>query len=145
MAACPECRKRASMAPLTVKSISASSKTMKGQFAPSSSDTFLTVAEHSAINLLPSSIEPVKDTFLTPAFETIELLTASPSPVRTDSTPRGNPALSPSTQRANAEKGVCGSGWCTTVQPAAKAAPIRLATMDEGKVHAVIAAPTPTG
>ena len=61
---------------------------MKGQFAPSSSDTFLTVAEHSAINLLPSSIEPVKDTFLTPAFDTIELLTASPSPVKTDNTPR---------------------------------------------------------
>lgn len=31
------------------------------------------------------------------------------------------------------------------VQPAAKAAPIRLATMDEGKVHAVIAAYTPIG
>lgn len=83
---------------------------MKGQFAPSSSDIFLTVGAHKVMSRLPSSMEPVNDTFRTSGLASSVLLTGSPAPVSTESTPRGKPAFSPSTHSASAEKGVCGSG-----------------------------------
>ena len=50
-----------------------------------------------------------------------------------------------STQSASAENGACDAGFSTTVHPAASAAPILRATIDEGNIHDVIAAHTPTG
>ena len=52
------------IAPSTAASRSASSKTMNGALPPSSSDTFFTVRAHCAISSLPTSVEPVNDSFL---------------------------------------------------------------------------------
>src|SRR5919206_228787 len=47
------------ISPSTAESRSASSNTMNGALPPSSSETFLTVPAHCAINCLPTSVEPV--------------------------------------------------------------------------------------
>ena len=118
---------------------------MKGELAPSSSETFLTVPAHRAISCLPASMLPVNETFLTSGLSSSAGISVSSSPVSTDRTPRGSPAFSASTQSASAENGACDAGLSTTVQPAASAAPILRATIDEGNIHDVIAAHTPTG
>src|SRR5262245_66431653 len=59
------------IAPSTAASISASSKTMKGALPPSSSDTFFTVFAHCAISSLPTSVDPVNDSFFTVGFDVI--------------------------------------------------------------------------
>src|SRR5687767_8233216 len=51
--------------PLTASFISASSNTMEGALPPNSSDTFLIVDALCAINILPTSVDPVNDTFFT--------------------------------------------------------------------------------
>src|SRR5690606_30140321 len=87
----------------------------------------------------------VKDNFLINGF----VLNSYPMPeesvpVTTFNTPAGHPAFSARTARANAVKGVCDAGRCTTVQPAAIAGAIFLVTIANGKFHAVIAATTTT-
>src|SRR5687767_15856780 len=53
------------IAPSTAASRSASSNTMNGALPPSSSDSFFTVSAHCFIRSLPTSVEPVNDSFLT--------------------------------------------------------------------------------
>ena len=53
------------MAPSTAASMLASGNTMNGALPPSSSETFFTVAAHFAFNFLPTSVDPVNDSFRT--------------------------------------------------------------------------------
>ena len=118
---------------------------MNGALPPSSSDSFLTVAAHCAISTLPTSVDPVNDSFLT-----IGLAVSSPpislaEPVTTLKTPFGRPARSASSASASAENGVCDAGFTTTVQPAAIAGPALRVIIASGKFHGVMHAATPIG
>src|SRR5215469_11638207 len=140
---CPALRYFEATAPLTAASTSASSNTMKGALPPNSSDTFLSVPAHWAISSLPTAVEPVKE-----SLRTIGLLVISPpiafsAPVTTENTPFGRPARPASTAIASAEKGVCGAGFTTMVQPAASAGPHFRVIIAAGKFHGVIAVQTP--
>ena len=59
--------------------------------------------------------------------------------------PAGTPALSASSQRANAEKGVSGAGLMTIGHPAAKAGAAFRVIIAAGKFHGVMATVTPIG
>src|SRR3546814_1704687 len=61
----PMCRYLEASAPSTAASTSASSKTMKGAFPPSSIDAFLIVGAHWPSSSRPTSVDPVKLSFLT--------------------------------------------------------------------------------
>ena len=99
----PELRYLATIAPSTARSISASSKTMKGALPPSSIDTFFTVAAHLAISILPTSVEPVKVSFLTSGLAQISSPISPAEPVTTLTTPFGKPTSSHSTPQASPE------------------------------------------
>jgi hypothetical protein len=62
---CPGIPELAVMAPLTAASRSASSKTMKGAWPPSSIETRFTVSAHCFKSRLPTSVLPVKESFRT--------------------------------------------------------------------------------
>ncbi len=61
---------------------------------------------------------------------------ATASPVTIENRPAGRPARSPSTASAIAENGVCGAGFSTKPQPAARAGPALRVTMAFGKFKA---------
>src|SRR5580658_6930884 len=108
---CPVLRYLEAMAPSIAASKSASSKTMKGALPPSSSESFLTVPAHWAIRILPTSVEPVKESFRTVGFDVSSAPISVGEPVITLKTPFGRPARSASSARARAEKGVCSAGF----------------------------------
>jgi hypothetical protein len=118
---------------------------MNGALPPSSIDTFLTVPAHCCISSLPVRVEPVKLSLRTVGFEVSSPPMATASPVTTLKTPAGMPARSARTARARAERGVCGAGFRTTVQPAARAGDTLRVTMAFGKFQGVMAAHTPMG
>src|SRR4051794_16003702 len=115
----PELRYLATMAPSTALSMSASSNTMNGALPPSSIDTFFTLDAHLVISSLPTSVEPVKVSFLPAQFEQISSPISPAEPVTTLTAPFGKPASSHSTPQAKPEYGVCEAGLITAVQPAA--------------------------
>ena len=78
---CPVFRYFEAIAPSTAASMSASSKTMNGALPPSSSETFLTVREHCSISSLPTSVEPVKESFFTIGFDVISPPISDADPV----------------------------------------------------------------
>ena len=133
------------MAPATVASKSASSKTMNGALPPSSMEVFFTVLAHCSKSSLPTSVEPVNVTLRTVGLPVISAPMARAEPVTTEKMPAGMPASSASTASARAEKGVCVAGFNTMGQPAARAGPAFLVIMAEGKFHGVMAAQTPIG
>src|SRR6476469_6706564 len=133
------------MAPSTAASISASSNTMNGALPPSSSETFLTVLAHCAINCLPTSVEPVKVNLRTIGLVVSSLPIGPDDPVTTLITPLGMPARSANSHKASAEYGVYVAGLITIVHPAASAGPALRVIIAFGKFHGVIAAHTPTG
>ena len=142
---CPALRYLETMAPCTAASISASSNTINGALPPSSIEVRFTVAAHSAINCLPTGVDPVKVTL-----RTIGLLVSSApiSPVRPVTIftrPAGNPARPASSISASADNGVALAGLHTTAQPAAIAGAILRVSMALGKFQGVIQATTPTG
>src|SRR5438132_12308136 len=118
---------------------------MNGALPPSSSDTFLIVAAHGAISFLPTSVEPVNESFRTVGFDVSSAPMSAADPVTTLNTPFGTPARSASSASASAENGVCDAGLRTTVQPAATAGPAFLVIIARGKFHGVIHAATPIG
>ena len=63
----------------------------------------------------------------------------------TVNTSAGMPASRASSARRIDVDGVAGAGLSTTLQPAARAAPIFHTAITSGKFHGVIAATTPTG
>src|SRR6185437_1125432 len=142
---CPVFRNFDAIAPSTAASKSASSKTIKGAFPPSSSDNFLIEPAHCAIKILPTSVEPVNESFRTARFEVSSAPISFSGPVTTLRTPFGTPARAPNSASASAEKGVCAAGLTTTVHPAANAGPIFRVIIASGKFQGVIQATTPTG
>ena len=66
---CPLFRNLDKIAPFTAASMLASGKTMNGALPPSSNETFFTVAAHFTASVLPTSVEPVNDSFRTTSLE----------------------------------------------------------------------------
>ena len=132
-------------APATAASRSASSKTRKGAFPPSSRLTFLTVPAHCSMSCFPISVEPVKLNLRTTGFEVISRPISADFPVMTLNTPAGTPARSASSARARAERGVAVAGLTTIGHPAARAGPALRVIIAAGKFQGVTAAVTPTG
>src|SRR5262245_1249056 len=118
---------------------------MKGALPPSSSDTFFTVFAHCAISSLPTSVDPVNDSFFTVGFDVISPPISDADPASTLNTPLGTPARSASSASASAENGVCEAGFNTTVQPDAIAGPALRVIIASGKFHGVMQATTPIG
>jgi len=100
---CPAFRNFEVSSASTASSRSASSKTRKAAFPPSSSEIFLTVSALCRIRTRPTSVEPVKVSFRTIGFAVNSPPISAADPVRTFRTPLGIPASSPRTARANAE------------------------------------------
>jgi hypothetical protein len=94
---------------------------------------------------LPTSVEPVNDSFLTRALAVSSLPMSPAEPVMTLKTPLGMPARSASSASASAENGVWDAGFSTTVQPAAIAGPALRVIIASGKFHGVMQATTPIG
>jgi hypothetical protein len=69
----------------------------------------------------PDLVEPVKATMSTPSCRTRWAPVVGPSPGTTLTTPAGTPTSPASSARRNALSGVAGSGFRTTVHPAASA------------------------
>ena len=91
---CPVFRYFDAIAPSTAASRSASSNTMNGALPPSSSDSFFTVAAHCAISTLPTSVDPVNDSFATIGLDVSSPPISAADPVTTLKTPFGMPARS---------------------------------------------------
>jgi len=70
---------------------------------------------------LPTSVEPVKTTFLTFGWVTKRFPTMEPLPGITVNTPSGIPALSATSPSLIAVGGVYSAGFSTTVFPASRA------------------------
>ena len=70
---------------------------------------------------LPVAVEPVNATLSMPGCRTRCAPVVGPSPGTTFTTPAGNPTSPASSARRSAVSGVAGSGFRTTVQPAASA------------------------
>ncbi|MNT10508.1 hypothetical protein D3C72_1453420 [compost metagenome] len=97
------------------------------------------------MSVFPTSVEPVKDSFLIRSFVASSLPIPTLSfPVMTLKTPFGIPASSASLANAIAENGVWEAGFSTTVQPATKAGATFRVIIANGKFQGVIAATTPT-
>ncbi|MNC42391.1 hypothetical protein D3C75_912060 [compost metagenome] len=131
--------------PFTANSRSASSKTITGALPPNSSDSFLMVGAHCAINKRPVSVEPVKLSLRTVALRHSSPPISLASPVITCNNPCGKPASSASFASASAVSGVCSAGFMIIAQPAASAGATLRVIIAAGKFHGVIAAQTPTG
>ncbi len=95
------------------------------------------------MRMRPTSVEPVKVTFLTTGLAQSSLPIEGASPVTMLMTPFGKPARSASSASASAEKGVCSAGLRTNVQPTASPGASLRVIIALGKFHGVIAAHTP--
>ena len=138
-------------APLTICSatrsrFSASPSTIAGFLPPHSSTTlFKLLSAEYLRKRLPVSVEPVKLTRSTPAWQPSGWPTLGPSPGNTCNTPRGTPASIASSAIFNALNDVCSAGLTITELPAASAGAIFQASINNGKFHGNTAATTPTG
>src|ERR1700716_3698216 len=93
---------------------------------------------------LPTSVEPVKATFLTPGCVT----TSEPillAPVTMLTTPGGSSAGMQISAKTIAESGVVSAGFNTTVLPAASAGAIFQASINRGKFQGITWPATPSG
>jgi hypothetical protein len=139
---CPWLNQIASTTPSTTESRSASSNTMKGDFPPSSSESFLPEPAVALRMMRPTSVLPVKAILSMSSCATIAA-PVSPSPVITFSTPAGSPACAASSAKQSAVSGVNSAGLMTIVQPAASAGATFHASMRRGKFHGMIWPTTP--
>ena len=129
-------------------SMSASSKTTKGALPPSSKDVRFMPAAHHVARVTPTAVEPVKLTLRTRGC----LQSCSPAPAapprgtgRTERSPSGTPARTPSSAKARADRGVSSAGFTTAEHPAAKQGPTLRVIIAAGKFQGVMRAQTPTG
>src|ERR1700694_2724390 len=125
--------------------MSASSKTMLGDFPPSSSVTRLIVADAISMIELPVDVSPVNATLSTPGCPARWAPITAPGPGRTLTTPGGQPASKQILPSSSAVMGVGEAGLSMIVQPAAKAGATFQAAMSRGEFHGTICAQTPTG
>ena len=91
----------------------------------------------------PTSVEPVKATLSTPAWET-SARPVSPAPVTMLTTPAGRSACWQISANSNAVNGVVSAGFSTTVLPQARAGAIFHASIRSGKFHGMTWAATPS-
>lgn len=115
--------------------MSASSKTMKGAFPPSSRLTFLTVPADNAASFFPTSVEPVKLILAIFGLVTNSKAATRSLVVHTWIHFAGMPACTANFVRAKQVCGVSLGGLITTEQPAASAGPTFLVIMAAGKFH----------
>src|SRR5687768_6086283 len=143
---CPAFRNFDAITCCTAAGMSASSQMMNGAWPPSSSDTRFTVRAAFSYNLIPTSVLPVKASFLTRASAKNTSDTAAGSDVvNTWNTSAGPPACTHNSTRRIAVSGDCSAGFNTTVQPAASAGATLRVTIAAGKFHGVTAYTGPTG
>ena len=102
---------------LAARAQSPSVSTIKGEFDPSSSRTFLRGA--FAARAQPTGADPVNVTYATSSWVASASPTTEPDPVTTPSHPGGTPRPSSSSASSSADTGVCEAGFSTTGQPAA--------------------------
>ena len=145
---CPEFRYLQICTPSKASSKSASSKTIKGAFPPSSKLSLVRLSAQERTKNLPTNVDPVKLIFLTIGLEVRAFPISGASfraPVTTLNTPAGTPASSASVAIASADSGVVSAGFKIIQLPAANAGAALRVTMAEGKFHGVIPAQTPIG
>src|SRR5438132_1482977 len=106
--------------PSTAWSRGASSKTMLAALPPNSSVSLLPLPAIARWMSLPTSVEPVNATFLTPGCETTSE-PVLPAPVTMLTTPGGSSACIQISAKSIADRGVVSAGLSTTVLPAASA------------------------
>src|SRR3954467_10275448 len=99
----------------------ASAKTRFGLLPPSAGVRRLIGSEHSRMISPPVLVDPVNATLSTPGCLTRYAPVVGPSPGTMLITPGGKPTSAASSATRSAVNGVCGSGFRTTVQPAASA------------------------
>ena len=133
----------ASTRPSTAPSRSASSKTMNGDFPPSSRDRRLPEPAVACRIKRPTSVEPVNAILSTEASTSAEPV--EPSPVTTLKTPGGRPMVWATSAKSSAVNGVNSAGFNTTVLPIASAGATFHASISSGKFHGMIWPTTPTG
>ena len=133
----------ASTTPSTTLSRSASSKTMKGDLPPSSSDSFLPVPAVATRMMRPTSVDPVKAILSTSGCST-SAAPVRPSPVTMFTTPGGSPASRQISAKSSAVSEVNSAGLSTTVFPIASAGAIFHASISRGKFQGMICPTTPT-
>ena len=129
----------------TAMSMSASPKTMKGAFPPSSMLTFFMVPAASCVNNLPTLVDPVKLILLISGLFTISCAAWRSVLVTIWKRPGGIPASTASFPSAIALNGVSLGGLTITEQPAANAGATFLVIMAAGKFQGVMIPQTPTG
>ncbi|CAB4643475.1 unannotated protein [freshwater metagenome] len=95
--------------------------------------------------VLPTSVEPVKTTFLTSSWVTNRLPITDPRPGKTWNTPSGTPASRASSPRRIVVNGVHSAGFTMTAFPAASAGAKPQDAMVIGKFQGVIIPTTPSG
>ena len=142
---CPALSKTAYGAAAAAASMSASANTMFDDLPPSSRVTRFTWSAQPAMIRLPTSVEPVKQTFRTSGLVTNRSPTTDPLPGITVKTPSGIPASSASSARRIAVSGVSSAGFSTTVLPAARAGAKPQPAIGIGKFHGTITETTPSG
>ncbi len=127
----------ASTTPSTTESRSASSKTTKGDFPPSSRLSRFPLPAVASRIARPTSVEPVKAILSTSGCAT-SAAPVRPSPVTTFTTPGGRPPSRHTSAKRSAVRGVNSAGLRTTVFPVASAGAIFHASMSKGKFHGMI-------
>ena len=135
------------LAPITctARSTSASSKTMTGEWPPSSIVQRFSVSAASFCRCLPTGIEPVKDSFFGIGEASRWRETSSGTPKTTFSTPFGSPASISARAIATAVAGVSSDGLMISEQPAPSAPATLRMTFTAGKFQATKASAGPTG
>ena len=132
----------ASTTPSTALSKSASSKTMKGDFPPSSRVRDLPKPAVACRIFRPTSVDPVNAILCTSLWRTI-MSPTSPSPVTIFTTPLGTPDCAQISANNRAVSDVVSAGFKTTVFPMASAGAIFHASISIGKFHGIICPQTP--
>ncbi len=119
---------------------------MKGACPPNSNDRRFMVSVACFMRILPTSVEPVKDSLRTRSSSMMAVvMSGASSPTTTDSTPLGSPASSKTVASSRAVSGVSSEGLITMLQPAASAGANLRVIIAAGKFQGVMAAVTPTG
>src|SRR5713101_3438442 len=95
--------------------------------------------------VLPTAVEPVKETTFTRGSLMSGVPTRLPPPKTTLKTPLGRPAASRACAKLITERGVSVAGLMTTVLPHTSAAVVFHAGIAIGKFHGVMNAQTPMG
>src|SRR6266540_115001 len=125
--------------PSTAWSTAASSKTTLAALPPSSSVSRLPLPARVRWIDLPTSVEPVKATLSTSAWD-MAAAPVWPAPVTMLTTPGGSSACSSTWPSSSAVSGVVSAGLSTTVLPAASAGASFQAAISSGKFHGITCA-----